>query len=142
MQGILEWEILAIGLVPILHYMHWLCLYNTLSFSYIFIIICVVHSLPTTFNELVLLDYYLEYDPNKISLSNDMIEEEIEEIEETHLADHIKESHTIEELNLIIDTLSEKYISKIVDILKENNNKEVSFYNFFDSYNPCSVAMV
>ena len=38
-----------------------------------------------------------------------MIEEEIEE----DLADHIKESHTIEELYLVIDTLSEKYICKI-----------------------------
>ena len=79
-------------------------------FSIFIIIICIAHSLPTTLKELVLLDYYLEYDPDKISLYNGMIEEEIEEI---HLADHIKESHTIEELYLVIDTLSEKYISKI-----------------------------
>ena len=39
---------------------------------------------------------------------------------EFYHTDLIKENYTIEELYLVIDTLSEKYISKIADSLKEN----------------------
>ena len=58
-----------------------------------------------------------------------MIEEEIEEF---YLAELIEENHTIEKLCLVIDTLSEKYISKIADSFKEN--RTIKKLILFESY--------
>ena len=86
-----------------------------------------------TLKKLVLLDVYVDLDPDKISPCDEMIVEEIEEeIEEFYLADLIKENRTIEKLYLVIDTLSEKYISKIADSLKENRTlKKLVLYESY-----------
>ena len=122
-----------------------LYLYDTPDSSHLYY--CLYSSLTTnkTLKRLVLLDTYLELDDvsshddvsscddasscDDISPHNDMIEEEIEEF---YLADLIKENNTIEELYLVIDTLSETYISKITDSLKENKTiKKLVLYKSY-----------
>ena len=103
-----------------------------------------------TLKTLVLTDIYVDFDLDKISLYGEMMLNEIEEgiedpddislcdeiiveeIEEFYLADLIKENCTIEKLYLVINTLSEIYISKIADSLKENRTlKKLVLYESY-----------
>ena len=110
--------------------LHALYLYDMPTFSntlyrYLYSSLTTNHTL----KKLVLLYTILRFDPENMILPRDNI---VEEFEEFYLADLIKDNSTIEKLYLVIDTLSETYISKIADSLKEN--RTIKKLVLFESY--------